>query len=218
MTLALFDLDNTLLAGDSDHAWSQFLIDEGLVDADTVREAADRFYADYQAGQLDIQQYLAFALAFLADKDPDQLARLHRRFMDHKIEPILLEPAQHLLDEHRRAGHTLMIITATNAFVTRPIADRLGVEHLIASDAEQLDGRYTGRPAGTPSYREGKVQRLRDWLAGHHETLDDAWFYSDSHNDLPLLSLVDHPVAVDPDDTLRAHAEHHGWPIISLRE
>lgn len=218
MTLAIFDLDNTLLAGDSDHAWGQFLIDEGLVDADTMRDANDRFYADYQAGRLDIQRYLGFALSFLADKDPQELDRLHRRFMERMVEPMMLERAAALLDTHRKQGDTLMIITATNRFVTGPIAERLGVDHLIASEAEQVEGRYTGRPSGIPSYQEGKVHRLNQWLAEHGETLTGAWFYSDSHNDLPLLERVDQPVAVDPDERLEAVARAKDWPIISLRD
>lgn len=218
MTLAIFDLDNTLLAGDSDHAWGQFLIDEGLVDAAIMREANDRFYADYQAGCLDIQTYLNFALRFLADKDPLELQHLHRRFMELKVEPMLLGQAADLLDKHRKQGDTLMIITATNRFVTEPIVKRLGIDHLIASDAEQVNGRYTGRPSGIPSYQEGKVTRLRHWLKEHGESLRGAWFYSDSVNDLPLLEQVDHPVAVDPDERLEAHARQQGWPVISLRD
>ncbi len=218
MPLALFDLDNTLLAGDSDHAWGQFLIDQGLVDAETMRAANDRFYAEYQSGQLDIQAYLRFALSFLADRSPEELDRLHRRFMEQSIRPMMLDKASELLDAHRRQGDTLLIITATNRFVTGPIAEALGVEHLIASEAERIDGRYTGEPSGVPSFQGGKVTRLNDWLAEHDADLGGAWFYSDSHNDLPLLERVDHPVAVDPDDTLRATAEQRGWPIISLRD
>lgn len=218
MTLAIFDLDQTLLSGDSDHAWGEFLVESGLVDADTVLSANDQFFADYQAGRLDIQAYLLFVLDFLAHKDPAELAELHRRFMDAKIIPMIQAGTQALLDKHRDLGHTLMIITATNRFVTGPIAQYLGIEHLIACEAEQIDGRYTGRPEGVPSFREGKVTRLKAWLEQHDETLNGAWFYSDSHNDLPLLSLVDHPVAVDPDNRLQAEAEQRGWSIISLRE
>ncbi|MFG1498337.1 HAD family hydrolase [Saccharospirillum sp. HFRX-1] len=218
MTLAIFDLDQTLLSGDSDHAWGEFLVESGLVDAHTVLTANDQFFADYQAGRLDIQAYLLFVLEFLADKDPAELAELHRRFMDAKIIPMIQAGTEALLNKHRDLGHTLMIITATNRFVTGPIAQYLGIEHLIACEAEQINGRYTGRPEGVPSFREGKVTRLNDWLEQHDETLDGAWFYSDSHNDLPLLSLVDHPVAVDPDERLQAEAQQRGWSIISLRE
>ncbi|WP_108127467.1 HAD family hydrolase [Saccharospirillum mangrovi] len=218
MTLAIFDLDQTLLSGDSDHAWGEFLVESGLVDADAVLTANDRFFADYQAGRLDIQAYLEFVLEFLIDKDPAELASLHQRFMDAKIIPMIQPGTQALLDQHRAQGHTLMIITATNRFITGPIADYLGIEHLIACEAEQIDGRYTGRPIGIPSFREGKVTRLQTWLDHHQQTLTGAWFYSDSHNDLPLLSLVDHPIAVNPDARLQAEAEQRGWSIISLRE
>lgn len=218
MTLAIFDLDQTLLSGDSDHAWGEFLVESGLVDADAVLTANDQFFADYQAGRLDIDAYLRFVLGFLADRDPAELNALHRRFMDAKIKPMIQAGTRALLDKHRRLGHTLMIITATNRFVTGPIADHLSIEHLIACEAQQIDGRYTGLPEGVPSFREGKVTRLNAWLDQHQQSLDDAWFYSDSHNDLPLLSLVDHPVAVDPDARLEAEATERGWPIISLRE
>jgi len=218
LTLAIFDLDQTLLSGDSDHAWGEFLVESGLVDGDVVLRANDQFFADYQAGRLDIQAYLLFVLEFLADKDPAELAELHQRFMDAKIIPMIQAGTEALLNKHRDLGHTLMIITATNRFVTGPIAQYLGIEHLIACEAEQIDGRYTGRPEGIPSFREGKVTRLKAWLEQQDETLDGAWFYSDSHNDLPLLSLVDHPVAVDPDERLQAEAQQRGWSIISLRE
>lgn len=218
MTLAIFDLDNTLLAGDSDHAWGQFLIDEGLVDADEVKAINDGFYAEYQAGTLDIERYLCFALDFLAHKDPAELDRLHAHFMTQCIEPLITDKALELVEHHRRQGDTLLIITATNRFVTGPIAERLGIDNLIASEAERVNGRYTGKPTGIPSFQSGKITRLDAWLEDHHETMAGAWFYSDSHNDLPLLERVDHPVAVDPDDTLRRVAEQNGWPILSLRD
>lgn len=217
MTLAIFDLDNTLLAGDSDHAWGQFLIDQGLVDANIVKTANDTFYADYLAGKLDIDRYLRFSLSFLAGKPLDELASLHQRFMATTIEPMIGQKSLALLDQHRQRGDTLMIITATNRFVTGPIAKRLNVSHLIACDAQIVDNQYTGLPTGIPSYQEGKVIRLQTWLDEHNQSLDGAWFYSDSRNDLPLLRQVDNPVAVDPDETLEAQAHLHGWPIISLR-
>ena len=217
MTLAIFDLDNTLIAGDSDHSWGQFLIDEGLVDKDEVKAINDAFYADYQSGTLDIQAYLSFALSFLVGKEPEFLAELHDRFMDRCIEPIMLDAARDLLEKHRQQGDTLLIITATNRFITGPIAARLGVDNILASEPECIDGRYTGKPTGVPCFQEGKITRLNQWLEDRDDTLEGAWFYSDSHNDLPLLKLVDNPVAVDPDDRLRAHAQEQGWPIISLR-
>jgi len=215
--LALFDLDNTLLAGDSDHAWGDFLVERGIVDGQYYKDTNDRFYRDYCAGRLDIHAYLAFALQVLSEHPADRLQRWHHEFMREKIEPILLPKGLALVDEHRRAGDTLVIITATNDFVTRPIADRFGVHALIATTAEFSNGRYTGRVAGTPCYREGKVTRLHDWLARHPHTLAGSVFYSDSHTDLPLLEQVSTPVAVDPNDALRHEAQKRGWEIRSLR-
>lgn len=218
MSLAIFDLDNTLLSIDSDHAWGEFLFEQGAVDAEAYREANDRFMADYEAGTLDIHAFLSVALRPLAENSPEQLAAWHQQFMASKIEPSILPKGEELLARHRSRGDTLLIVTATNRFITGPIAERLGVDYLIAVEPEILDGRYTGRVSGTPSYREGKVKRLEEWLADKDLTLDDAWFYSDSHNDLPLLQLVEHPVAVDPDPTLREEAERRGWRIMSLRD
>lgn len=217
MSLAIFDLDNTLLAIDSDHAWGEFLVEQGAVDPVSYREANERFLEEYKAGTLDIHAYLALALKPLAENTPEQLAAWHQQFMASKIEPHILAQGEELLAQHRARGDTLLIITATNRFVTGPIAERLGVDALIAVDPEMLDGRYTGRVSGVPSFREGKITRLEAWLADRDISLDDAWFYSDSLNDLPLLERVDHPVAVDPDDTLRQTAEARGWRIISLR-
>lgn len=218
MTLAIFDLDNTLIAGDSDHAWGEFLIDQGLVDGEDFQRQNDRFYQDYLSGDLDIEGYLSFALSYLAGKPRKELDALHERFMADKIQPMMLPKAFELLDKHRAMGHQLMIITATNHFVTGPIARHLGVSELIASEAEIRDGLYTGRPAGIPSFQHGKVVRLQAWLQEHDASLSGAWFYSDSHNDLPLLEQVDHPVAVDPDERLRNHAVAQQWPVISLRD
>ncbi|MGM0785030.1 MAG: HAD family hydrolase [Pseudomonadota bacterium] len=218
MSLAIFDLDNTLLSIDSDHAWGEFLLEQGAVDPQAYREANDRFLADYEAGTLDIHAFLEVALKPLAENSPEQLAAWHQQFMASKIEPHVLSKGEELLARHRSRGDTLLIVTATNRFITGPIAERLGVDDLIATEPEAIDGRYTGRVSGTPSYRDGKVTRIREWLADKDMTLDDAWFYSDSHNDQPLLELVEHPVAVDPDPTLREVAEARGWKIISLRD
>lgn len=217
MALSIFDLDHTLLTGDSDHAWGEFLIECGVVDAAAYRAANDRYYAQYQAGTLDILDFLAFAFAPLARLDRGTLERLQEKFMQSRIRPMVAPGAPALLAEHRARGDTLVIITATNRFVTAPIARLLGVEHLIATDPEERDGRFTGRVAGTPCYREGKVARLHAWMRAHGMNLADSWCYSDSHNDLPLLAEVDHPVAVDPDPLLRREAQARGWPIISLR-
>ena len=218
MSLAIFDLDNTLLSTDSDHAWGEFLLEQGAVDPVAYREANDRFMADYEAGTLDMQAFLEVALRPLAEHSPEQLAAWHQQFMASKIEPHILHKGEELVARHRTRGDTLMIVTATNRFITGPIAERLGIDELIAVEPEMVDGRYTGRARGIPSYREGKVERLEQWLADSDLTLDGSWFYSDSHNDLPLLEKVDHPVAVDPDPTLREVAEARGWKIISLRD
>ncbi|MDX1465914.1 MAG: HAD family hydrolase [Halomonas sp.] len=203
MSLAIFDLDNTLLSIDSDHAWGEFLLEQGAVDPVAYREANDRFMADYEAGTLDMQAFLEVALQPLAEHTPEQLAAWHQQFMASKIEPHILARGEELVARHRSRGDTLMIITATNRFITGPIAERLGIDELIAVEPEMVDGRYTGRALGIPSYREGKVKRLEAWLADNDLTLDGSWFYSDSHNDLALLEEVDHPVAVDPDPSLR---------------
>lgn len=218
MTLALFDLDNTLLGGDSDHAWGEFLVRRGHVDAEAYRQANDGFYAAYQAGTLDIRAFCEFVFAVLARNDRATLQAWHDDFMAECIEPMLLPKAFDLLAQHRASGHTLVIITATNRFVTEPIARRLGVEHLIATTPEEgPDGRFTGRLDGTPCFQDGKITRLRAWMAERGERLDGAWFYSDSRNDLPLLEAVANPVAVDADDTLARVARERGWPHISLR-
>jgi len=217
VTLAIFDLDNTLLGGDSDYLWGKYLVAQDLVDGAHYERENQRFYDDYRAGTLDIYEFLNFALRPLAAIPLPRLLALRERFMQEQIAPIILPAARTLLDHHREQGDMLLIITATNRFVTEPIAAALGVEHLLATDPEMIDGRYTGRVAGTPTFREGKVQRLDQWLGQQGQNLADAWFYSDSHNDLPLLERVPHPVAVDPDDTLRVHAEAKGWPVISLR-
>lgn len=216
MPLAIFDLDNTLLSGDSDYLWGQFLGELGVVDRESYERENERFYEDYREGRLDIMAFLAFSLKPLSEHPRDTLDAWHARFMRERIEPLISSGAERLVEHHRSAGHTLMIITATNAFVTAPIAKRLGIPHLIATEPEQRDGRFTGRVAGVPSFREGKVTRLQAWLDAHGESLQGAWFYSDSHNDLPLLQRVTHPVAVDPDPVLAAHAGNQGWPVISL--
>lgn len=218
MSLAIFDLDNTLLDGDSDYLWGRFLVEQNLVDGEFYERENLRFLHEYETGTLDILEFLEFSLKPLSEMEAERLAKLHRQFMAEKIQPIILPKARALIDKHRQAGDTLLIVTATNSFVTRPIADILGIEHLIATEPEQIDGRYTGRVKGTPSFREGKVKRLTEWLRKHGENLAGSGFYSDSHNDLPLLEMVKHPVAVDPDNTLHDHARARGWPIISLRD
>ncbi len=217
MNLAIFDLDNTLIAGDSDYLWGQFLTEIGAVDGDSFRREHDRYYADYLEGNLDIDAFLRFQLAPLARHPLDRLHAWRTRFVTEKIRPILLPRAQALLDEHRSAGHALLIITATNRFITQPIAHLMGVDDLIATDPEFRDGRFTGEVAGIPSYAAGKVERFRLWMIERDAKLKETWFYSDSHNDLPLLDRVSHAVAVDPDERLRRTALARGWSVISLR-
>lgn len=218
MALTLFDLDDTLLAGDSDHLWGEWLCQQNLVDVAEFRARNDRFYEDYKAARLDIDAYLAFNMEILAKHDMAQLQQWHRQFMIDCIEPIIQPKAIELVEKHRQAGDTLMIITATNRFITEPIAKRFGVGNLIASEPEVRDGRYTGRSTGMPSFREGKVIRLEQWLKAHNQSLENSYFYSDSRNDVPLLEKVSHPVAVDPDDSLRQIASERRWSIISLRQ
>ena len=217
MSLAIFDLDNTLLGDDSDYLWGRFLVEQQLVDGAFYERENQRFYDEYRAGTLDILEFLAFSLEPLSRLEPATLSQLHARYMQEKIFPVMLPAAGALLQKHRDQGDQLLIITATNRFITEPIARALGVDELLATDPEIINGRYTGRVTGTPCFREGKVTRLEAWLKANQQNLADSWFYSDSHNDLPLLEMVTHPVAVDPDDTLASHASARGWPMISLR-
>lgn len=217
MTLAIFDLDNTLLGGDSDTLWGQFLAEQGHVDGEIHVHRQRRYYQDYNAGRLDILKFLQFQLASLAQRDMHTLHQWRDQYLQEKIRPIMLPKAKALLEQHRNRGHTLLIITATNRFLTEPIAKLLDVEHLIATEPEIIGGCYSGEVVGIPSFREGKVTRLLEWLDLYRQRLEGSWFYSDSHNDLPLLTRVTYPVAVDPDGILAAEASQRNWPIISLR-
>jgi HAD superfamily hydrolase (TIGR01490 family) len=215
--LVLFDLDNTLLAGDSDFEWAQFLIEQGVLDREVYEARNQAFYDQYKAGTLDIQEFLAFQLKPLSRHPRAVLDAWHREFMSQKIMPIIRESARALVARHH--ADLRVVITATNSFVTGPIAREFGIDNLIATEPEQNGGEFTGNVLGTPCFREGKVARLEAWLAERGRPLDsfrESRFYSDSLNDLPLLARVTHPVAVDPDDTLRAHAGRNRWPIISL--
>lgn len=220
MNLALFDLDNTLLNGDSDFEWAQFLIEQGVLDRELFEAKNLAFYEQYKAGTLDIYEFLDFQLKPLSRHARKVLNGWREDFMRHKVRGMINEPAQELVARHRAAGDKCIIITATNSFVTSPIAREFGVEHLIATEPEEKDGEFTGSVAGVPCFREGKIIRLENWLAQREwgwDSFADSFFYSDSLNDLPLLAKVNHPVAVDPDATLREHAELHGWPILTLR-
>lgn len=217
MALAIFDLDNTLLAGDSDYLWGVFLAEKGVVDGNYYERENERFYQEYKEGRLDIFEFLRFSLKPLQENSLEKLESLRKEFLKKKIEPIMLPAAIALVEKHRLAGDVLMIITATNAFVTTPIAQAFGINHLIATDPEVVDGGYTGEVAGIPSFQEGKVQRLKQWMKRENQTLEGSSFYSDSHNDIPLLEQVDNPVAVDPDEALVKAAKQKEWSIISLR-
>jgi HAD superfamily hydrolase (TIGR01490 family) len=226
MRLALFDLDNTLLAGDSDYEWGQFLVDRGVLERGEYEAQNRAYYEQYVAGTLDIHEYLGFALRPLAQHAPEDLARWHAEFMRLRIAPMITPAARALVRKHLDADDLCAIITATNSFVTAPIAREFAVEHLIATEPEVVPasmpraGRFTGRVAGVPCFREGKVERLGQWLKTQGRTLADfaeTSFYSDSHNDLPLLERVTRPVVVDPDQALAAEAARRGWPVISLR-
>lgn len=220
MQLALFDLDNTLLAGDSDYQWGEFLIDIGVLDRQQHKARNDQFYADYKIGTMDIHAFLEFQLAPLAANSRAVIDAWHARYMEEKVRPMMTQKSRDLVELHRERGDLMVIITATNSFVTAPIAKAFGIEHLIATEPEEVDGQFTGRVAGVPSYKEGKITRLNQWLETRGLTLngfDATWFYSDSHNDLPLMKLVDHPVAVNADPVLAKYAQDSGWPVMCLR-
>lgn len=218
MKLALFDLDNTLLSGDSDFEWAQFLIGKDVLDREVYEARNLEFFEAYKAGTLDIHAFLDFQLKPLSRHPRAQLDEWHGVFMEEHIHPIISQKARDLVDSH--ADDARAVVTATNSFVTWPIVREFGIEHLIATEPEEIDGEFTGRVQGEPAFREGKVERLRGWLIEHGlewDSFEKTWFYSDSLNDLPLLSMVSHPVAVDPDETLKEHALENGWPVISLR-
>ena len=218
MTLAIFDLDNTLIADDSDYLWGKFLVDQGIVDRLVYDKINAKFYEDYQNGTLDMMAFLRFALVPLAAHPIEQLHNWRQDFINSIIKPLLLDRAKALIEKHRAQGDTLLVITATNSFITAPIVALYGIEHLIATTPEMIDGKYTGNVNGVPCFQEGKVTRLNEWLTLNNEKLEGSYFYSDSHNDLPLLKLVDFPVAVDPDEKLRDFADTQKWEIISLRD
>ncbi len=220
MNLALFDLDNTLLSGDSDFEWAQFLISQGVLDREVHEARNIEFFEQYKAGTLDIHAFLDFQLAPLSRHSRDELDTWHKEFVATRIRPLITAAARELVAKHAAAGDLLAIVTATNSFVTGPIAHEFNVPHLIATIPAQENGRFTGQPRGTPSFREGKIVRVDAWLESLGLWLgsfEQSWFYSDSHNDLPLLEKVTHPVAVDADATLAEVATRRGWTQISLR-
>jgi HAD superfamily hydrolase (TIGR01490 family) len=217
LQLTFFDLDQTLLSGDSDYEWNRFLLEEGAVDRERYAAANERFAGDYAAGVLDIHAYQRFALQPLIDIPYAEITALRARFVEQRIEPVIAAQARAVLDHHRARGDTIAIITATNRFITEPIATRLGVDHLIATEPEIVDGIYTGAIAGTPSFQDGKIERAKAFVADQDTTFDHITFYSDSHNDLPLLRWADTAIAVDPDERLAAAARQAGWPIVTFR-
>ena len=220
MNLALFDLDNTILAGDSDYNWSRFLIQEGYLDGAIHAEKNEKFYADYKAGTLDIFAFVEFQFKPLARNPRTVLNQLLKKYVEEVIKPMITEKARALVKRHQDEGDLIIVITATNSFITRPIAELFGIENLIGTDPEEKEGEFTGKVSGLPSFKEGKVTRLEAWLKGKNLSLasfEKSYFYSDSHNDLPLMQKVTHPVAVDSDDVLSEYAKSKGWPQISLR-
>lgn len=220
MNLVLFDLDNTLLSDDSDFQWAQFLISKGVLDREIYEARNQGFYDQYKAGTLDIFEFLDFQLAPLARHAREVLDTWHREYMATVIRPVITQKARDLVNKHLAEDSIVAIVTATNVFVTSPIAREFGIPHLIGTVPAQEGGRFTGKPRGTPAFQKGKIERVEAWLESMGlwwGAFESTHFYSDSRNDLPLLEIVSHPVAVDPDDTLRAHAEKNNWPIISLR-
>ena len=220
MDLVLFDLDNTLISGDSDFEWAQFLIAKGVLDREVQEAKNIEFYEQYKAGTMDIFAFLDFQLAPLARHSRDELDAWHQEFMERSIRPLIGEKAQTLVQQHLDRDALVAVVTATNSFVTGPIVREFGIHHVVATIPAQEDGRFTGKPRGMPAFKAGKIERVDAWLESmglYFGSFQRTWFYSDSHNDLPLLRRVSNPVAVDPDDTLAAHAKEHGWPILSLR-
>jgi len=217
MSLAIFDLDNTLIGGDSDFLWGEFLGEEGVVDANAYRKKNEYFYQQYDLGTLDIYAWLEFCLEPLSRYSMTELEEFHHQFMIQKIEPIMLDKAQNCINRHKERGDTVLVMTASNSFVTAPIAKKYGINQLLATEPEIKAGRYTGGVSGIPCFQAGKVDKLMPWLQKNKETLTGSTFYSDSHNDLPLLELVDNPVAVNADKILRKIAEKKGWKVLNWR-
>lgn len=217
MALAIFDLDNTLIKGDSDHAWGEFLVSNNLVDDAHFRSMNDTFYTQYLEGTLDIFEYLEFSLKVLTQHSLESMLEWREKFYEQVFQTMMLPKANKLLEEHKAKGDYLLIITATNLFVTEPAKELLKVDDIIAPIPELINNQYTGKVSGTPSFQEGKVTRLKEWLENNQHSLEGSYFYSDSHNDLPLLRLVDTPIVVDGDDKLLAEAQANSWQAISLR-
>lgn len=220
LQLAIFDLDNTLLNGDSDYNWSLFLIEHGVLDSDLYKERNEQFFKEYQSGNLDVIAYCEFQFKTLKDNPRELLDELRSDYVKKIINPMITKEAKDLVENHRKENHKLLIITATNSYITRPIADLFGIEDLIGTDLEELNGEFTGKVSGLPSFQEGKIIRLNSWLEKRgliFEELEKTFFYSDSMNDIPLLEKVSNPVAANPDEILEKKAIKENWPIIYLR-
>ncbi|MBL7003894.1 MAG: HAD family hydrolase [Gammaproteobacteria bacterium] len=218
MTLAIFDLDNTLLNDDSDYLWGEYLVEQKLVDPDYYKEKNDRFYEDYKNGILNIDDFLTFSLQPLTQYPIPQLHQLRAEFVEQKIKPVIAKNTLKLIEEHKLKNHTLMIISATNRFVTEPIAALLGIPHLLSTQPEIINNKYTGNYIGIPTFHQGKITALRHWLKENNETLDGSYFYSDSINDLPLLEIISYPIVVNPDDKLKKLAKKNNWKEINLNK
>ena len=217
MALALFDLDETLLEGDSDYLWGQHLVEQGVVDGDYYERTNREFYEQYKSGTLDIYEFSRFAFKPLSEHPMENLKQWRAQFVEEKIKPIMTSKGIDALEEHRKAGNQLVIITSTNRFITEPIAELYNVHQLIATEPEMIDGKYTGE-LNVPCFAQHKIDRLNEWLQIGGLNLDNSYGYSDSHNDIPLLDAVTYPFAVDPDESLQAHAEKNNWQVISFRD
>lgn len=216
MALVFFDLDETLLAGDSDYEWGNYLVSIGKVDGEFYESENERFYQEYREGKLDVFEFLKFALKPLSKYPYDELCKWREKYIKQRIEPIIKSKALDLVKQHRSAGDSLILITATNSFITEPIKDLFDIETLIATEPAMEDGRFTGTVAGTPCFGSGKVSRVKEWLASSKHSLEGSYCYSDSRNDIPLLELVDNPIAVDADEELTAYATLRGWKQLRL--
>tara|TARA_Y100001935_G_scaffold184714_1_gene153334 strand:- start:38060 stop:38716 length:657 start_codon:yes stop_codon:yes gene_type:complete len=217
MALAIFDLDNTLIDGDSDYLWGIYLSRLGMVDGKKYEAANEKFYDQYNNGQLDIDEFLKFSTQPLVKNNMDDLLSWRNDFIEKEIKKRIFNEAKEIIADHKANGDTLLVITATNTFITRPIVDLFSIDHLIGIELEIVNKKFTGKVMSIPSFKEGKVKRLNQWLKEHPEDTNGAFFYSDSSNDLPLLSIIDNPIVVNPDDNLKQHAFNSGWKILKFR-
>lgn len=214
MALAIFDLDDTLIHGDSASLWSREMVRLCWVEDEAFLSLDQELMNAYSQGKLAMEEYMAFSLAPMAGRTVEEVAEAVAHFIEAVIEPLVYQEARQAITRHKAAGDRLLVISATGLHIVSPVAAHLGIDEVLAIDLEVEDGRFTGLTEGILTYREGKVLRLSEWLRAQDEMLEGAFFYSDSRNDLPLLKLVDNPVTVNPDPTLRAYAQEHGWPVL----